>query len=110
MAHPTRKRLASVQRHFVHAREVMNEVLCLYAPLSPTKRTYCTVLEISPMNFLLKSSEEQDALVQRYQSVLKSLSFPIQIIVRNQRLDLRPYLAHMHAQIPAGPVLQSDKQ
>jgi hypothetical protein len=85
----------------------MNEVLCLYAPLSPTKRTYCTVLEISPMNFLLKSSEEQDALVQRYQSVLKSLSFPIQIIVRNQRLDLRPYLAHMHAQIPAVPVLRA---
>ena len=101
MAHPTRKYLASVQRHFVHAREVMNDVLCLYAPLSPTKRTYCTVLEISAINFLLKSSEEQDALVQRYQGVLKSLSFPIQIVARNQRLDLRPYLAHMHAHIPA---------
>jgi hypothetical protein len=101
MTYPTRKpRLASVQQHFVHAREIMGEVLCLYAPLSPTKRSYCTILEISTINFLLKSSEEQDALVERYRSMLKALTFPVQIIVRNQPLDLQPYIALVQSQVP----------
>lgn len=102
MAPSMRKpRLASVQRHFVHAREILNEVVCLYAPLSPTKRTYCTILDISTINFLLKSSDEQDALVEHYRSLLKSLTFPVQIVIRNQPLDVRPYLAQIQAQIPA---------
>ncbi len=92
--------LASVQRSFVHAREVMNEVLCLYAPRSPTKRTYCSILEISTINFLLKSEEEQDALVEGYRRLLKALPFPIQIVIRNQPLDLRPYLTQIQSKIP----------
>ncbi len=97
----TRKaHVASVQQHFVRAREIMHDVLCLYAPLSPTKRSYCSILEISTMNFLLKSTEEQEALIERYRSLLKALAFPIQIIVRHQPLDLRPSLAHLQAQIP----------
>ncbi|HEU5381253.1 MAG TPA: conjugal transfer protein TraC [Ktedonobacteraceae bacterium] len=101
-------RRASVQHHFVHAREILNEVVCLYAPLSPTKRTYCTILDISTMNFLLKSSDEQDALVERYRSLLKSLTFPVQIVVRNQPLDVRPYLAQVQAQIPVAQEEQKE--
>lgn len=96
-------RRASVQQYFVQAREILNDVLCLFAPHSPTKRTYCSVLEISTINFLLKSSDEQDALVERYRTVLKALTFPVQIVVRNQRLDLRPYLAQVQAQVPRTP-------
>jgi hypothetical protein len=100
---PRKQRLPGVQQHYIRAREIMGEVLCLYAPLSPTKRAYCAVLAVSTINFVLKADDEQDALVERYRALLKSLSFPIQIIVRNQRLDLRPYLARVHAQIP-GPL------
>ncbi len=101
MAKPsTTPRLPSVQQSYVRAREIMGEVLCLFAPLSPTKRSYCTVLAVSTLNFVLKAEEEQDALVERYRSLLKALSFPLQIVVRNQPLDLRPYLARVQAQIP----------
>src|SRR5579885_2768051 len=100
---PRKQRLPGVQQHYIRAREIMGEVLCLYAPLSPTRRAYCAVLAVSTINFVLKADDEQDALVERYRALLKSLSFPIQIIVRNQRLDLRPYLARVHAQIP-GPL------
>lgn len=101
MAHTRNKqRLPSVQQYYVRAREVMGEVLCLSAPLSPTKRAYRAVLAISTINFLLKSEEEQNALVERYRSLLKSLQFPLQIVVRNQRLDLLPYLARIQSQIP----------
>ncbi|HET8846441.1 MAG TPA: DUF87 domain-containing protein [Ktedonobacteraceae bacterium] len=101
---PRKSPVASVQQHFVHAREVMQEVLCLYAPLSPTKRTYCSVLEIAPINFLLKSVVEQEALVERYRNLLKALPFPIQIVIRNQPLDLRPYLAHLQSKIPGAAI------
>lgn len=102
----TTPRLPSVQHAYIRAREIMGEVLCLHAPLSPTKRAYCTVLAISPLNFLLKAEEEQDALVDRYHALLKSLSFPVQVVVRNQRLDLRPYLARVQAQIREGEAHQ----
>ncbi len=101
-------RLPSVQQHVVQAREILNDVLCLFAPSSPTKRTYCSVLEISTINFLLKSSDEQDALVERYRTVLKALTFPVQIVVRNQKLDLRPYLPQVQAQIPGTPAPARD--
>src|SRR6478672_5456 len=91
--------LASVQQHYVAAREIVGEVLCLAAPLSPTRRTYRVVLEVSSLNFLLKSEEEQEALVERYRSLLKALTFPVQIVIRNGRLDLRPYVGRLQAHL-----------
>lgn len=96
-----KSRLASVQQQYVHACEVTGEVLCLSAPLSPTRRTYRTILEIAPINFVLKAEEEQLALLDRYGSLLKALTFPVQILIRNQPLDLRPYLAQIREQASA---------
>ncbi len=102
MRNVTKKTLASVQQHYVHAREVLDDVLCVQSASSPTRRVYRAVLEVPTLHFLLKAEEEQDALIERYRSLLKALTFPIQIIVRNERLDLRPYIAHVREQIPQG--------
>lgn len=91
-------KLASVQQQYVRVREVQGDVLCLWAPSAPTRSTYRTILEIAPINFLLKAEEEQLALLDRYGALLKALTFPLQIIVRNQPLDLRPYLAQIQDQ------------
>ncbi|HEU5376253.1 MAG TPA: DUF87 domain-containing protein [Ktedonobacteraceae bacterium] len=88
-------KLASVQQYYVRAREVQGDVLCLWVPLSPTRRAYRAILDISPINFLLKAEEEQAALLDRYAALLKALTFPVQILIRNQPLDLRPYLARV---------------
>ena len=40
-----------------------------------------SILLVSSLNFDLKSSEEQDAIIGQYQSFLNSLDFPIQIVV-----------------------------
>jgi hypothetical protein len=53
------------------------------------------VLSISPINFSLKSEQEQNALIFKYQSFLNSLHFPIQITMQSKRLDLTPYLQKM---------------
>lgn len=53
---------------------------------------YRMILEASAVNFELKSSDEQDALIDTYESFLNSLASPIQIIVRTRELDIDKYL------------------
>ncbi|MBM3256004.1 MAG: hypothetical protein FJZ04_00845 [Candidatus Moranbacteria bacterium] len=50
------------------------------------------VLMASSINFDLKSTDEQDAIISYYQSFLNSLDFPIQIIVSSRRVNLKHYL------------------
>lgn len=56
------------------------------------------VLMISPVNFALKSENEQGALIFQYQSFLNSLDFPIQILIQSRKLDLGPYLQKLEVQ------------
>ncbi len=50
------------------------------------------VLEISAINFELRSEEEQAAIIQSFQSFLNSIDFPIQIVVGSQRYNIDEYL------------------
>ncbi len=50
------------------------------------------VLKIHAMNFNLKSTEEQDAILISYQRFLNSLNFPIQIVVRSVKVDIEAYI------------------
>jgi len=54
---------------------------------------YRVVIEASPVNFELKSEEEQDALIDTYESFLDSLPCPLEIVVRIRELDMDKYLA-----------------
>jgi hypothetical protein len=58
---------------------------------------YRVALEVSSLNFELKSEAEQDALIDTYESFLNSLPCPLQIIVRIRELDMSKYLADLHA-------------
>ena len=50
------------------------------------------VLMTSSVNFALKSEEEQDALIFKYQQFLNSLDFPVQILTISRKLDISGYL------------------
>lgn len=52
----------------------------------------CMVIELSAVNFSLLSPREQNAKIYAYASLLNSLSFPIQIVIRSKRLDITSYL------------------
>lgn len=54
------------------------------------------ILKCSTINFLLKSSEEQDAIIMSFQRFLNSIDFPIQIIVRSSKLDIDTYLQKLN--------------
>lgn len=52
----------------------------------------CLVIEIQASNFSLLSKQEQDAHIVAYAQLLNSLSFPIQIVIRNKKIDLSSYI------------------
>ena len=53
------------------------------------------IIEITASNFTLLSQTEQDSRIFSYASLLNSLSFPIQIIIRNKRMDISSYLQEL---------------
>lgn len=50
------------------------------------------VLLVSSINFDLKSTDEQDAIISQYQNFLNSLDFPVQIVVSSRKFNINPYL------------------
>jgi hypothetical protein len=50
------------------------------------------VLKVHALNFNLKSTEEQDAILMSYQRFLNSLNFPIQLIIRSLKVDIEAYI------------------
>lgn len=55
------------------------------------------ILKTSSVNFNLKSSDEQNALIYAYQGFLNTISFPIQILVRSRKLDIDMYVDNLNA-------------
>lgn len=57
--------------------------------------TFRAVIMCRSINFDLMSPQEREAVEFSYQGFLNSLYFPIQIFIRSQKVDLRPYLEKM---------------
>lgn len=54
--------------------------------------TFRTVVMCRAINFDLMSPQEREAVEFSFQGFLNSLNFPIQIFLRSEKVDLRPYL------------------
>lgn len=54
--------------------------------------SFRSVVMLKSINFDLMSPQEREAVEYSYQGFLNSLYFPIQIFVRSQKVDLRPYI------------------
>ncbi len=50
------------------------------------------ILQVSSINFNLKSEQEQNAIIYAYQGFLNTIDFPVQILVRSRKLDIDSYL------------------
>lgn len=53
---------------------------------------YRAVLHVSSLNFELKSEEEQDAIIDTYESFLNSVGTSLQILIRTREIDMDKYL------------------
>lgn len=54
--------------------------------------SYRAVVMCKAINFDLMSPQEREAVEYSYQGFLNSLYFPVQIFIRSQKVDLRPYI------------------
>ena len=55
------------------------------------------VLMCSSLNFALKSTDEQDAIIFGYQDFLNSLEFSLAFVTHSRRLNIAPYLDTLRA-------------
>ncbi len=57
------------------------------------------VLMVSSINFALKSADEQEAIIDRFQGFVNSIDFPVQILVQSRKLDISEYLKFLNERI-----------
>lgn len=73
-------------RHQIALKGVRDNILIL-----PNNK-YRAIIKVSSLNFELKSEEEQDAIIDTYESFLNSVDTSLQIIVRTRQIDMDKYL------------------
>lgn len=93
---------ASTQR-FTEIEDIIGEVVLLWGGNA------CSIVEVKASNFALLSKEEQAAKISSYGSLLNSLSFPIQILIRNKRVDISSYLKFLDEEGQKTAILQNEK-
>jgi hypothetical protein len=71
---------------FIGILDVFEEVVIL------SEGNACIIIEVDAINFDLLSEQEQDAKIYAYSSLLNSLSFSIQIVIRSKQLNISSYL------------------
>ncbi|MBI4119866.1 MAG: hypothetical protein HY454_00155 [Parcubacteria group bacterium] len=54
------------------------------------------VLAVSSINFGLKSQDEQQAIVERFQDLTNSLDYSLQILIQSRTLDISEYMAFLN--------------
>lgn len=60
------------------------------------QNNYRAILSVSALNFELRSEDEQDAIIDTYESFLNSIGWPIQILVRTREIDMDDYLENLN--------------
>ncbi len=55
----------------------------------------CMVIEVTANNFSLLSQQEQESRIYSYAALLNSITFPIQILIRNKRIDISTYIKEL---------------
>jgi len=58
---------------------------------------YRAILEVSSLNFELKSEDEQDAIIDTYESFLNSVGSSLQILIRTREIDMDSYLSDLRS-------------
>jgi len=76
----------SATKQLVDIKEIRDSVLIM------RNGSLRMILEVSAINFELRSEEEQTAILQNFQRFLNSIDFPLQIVINSRRFDIAEYL------------------
>lgn len=89
---PTSPVKASTQS-FIEIAEIRDDIL-----LMKDFSASC-VVEVGATNFWLLSQEEQNAMIYAYSGLLNSLSFPIQVLILSNKIDISSYLNYLSGKV-----------
>lgn len=64
---------------------------------------YRAILQVSSLNFELRSEEEQDAIMDTYESFLNSVGSSLQILIRTREIDMDKYLEDLKIRLEDEP-------
>ena len=64
---------------------------------------YRAVLQVSSLNFELKSEDEQDAIIDTYEGFLNSIGSSLQVLIRTREIDMDRYLEDLTARLDDEP-------
>ncbi len=70
-----------------------------------TEKQKLAVLEITPINFLIKTEEEQEAIIKGFQKFLNSLAFPIQVHISSHTINLDKHFRYLEKKTKSYPEL-----
>jgi len=62
-----------------------------------TEHCELAVLEVFPLNLMIKTKEEQEQIIQGFQKFLNSLDFPIQIHISSSVINLKDHFKHVES-------------
>ena len=82
----TARKINNTTQRFIDILDIQDDIVLM------SGGNACLVIEVKSTNFALLSAEEQDAKIFAYASLLNSLSFAIQIVIRSKRIDITKYL------------------
>lgn len=82
----TAQKIQASTQKFIEIQDIVESVALL------NSGNACSVIEVTATNFALLSKEEQNAKIAAFESLLNSLSFPIQIFIRNKKINISSYL------------------
>src|SRR3989344_1766124 len=60
-----------------------------------TSKSKLSILEVVPLNFMIRTEEEKETIINGFQKFLNSLDFPIQIHINSTPINLRKHLKHL---------------
>lgn len=89
---PISKPKASTQS-FIEIEDVKDDILLL------KDFSAVVVIEVGAVNFWLLSAEEQNSIIYAYAGLLNSLSFPVQILILSNKIDVSSYLDYLDNKI-----------
>lgn len=89
----TAQKAKSSTQNFIEIQDIVENVVML------SGGNACLIIEVEAINFPLLSKEEQDAKLLAYSSLLNSLSFPIQIVIRSKKIDISSYLKLLNDEV-----------
>ncbi|SRR5258708_4653713 len=85
MKNSQQTKVGSTQK-FTEIQDIIDDIVLL------TNGNACTIIEVQASNFALLSDDEQQSKLIAYANLINSLSFPIQILIRNRPVDLSSYI------------------